>query len=161
MNTLFHVKGTSPTKQQLNIYLINTPRAYPKENLSLGAQLATTVATSPASRAVQSKNMWNESEMRPRLLVHIPYSSSTNANERLIKRKKKRFLVAGSERMALWRIGIWYSAYLMENVTTYVYFIGCVGKRVNKIVYVHMYVSYVAHNLNHWCLSCLRTWPIS
>ena len=45
--------------------------------------------------------MWNESEISPRLLVHIPYRSSTNANERLISKKKKRFLVAGSENIAL------------------------------------------------------------
>lgn len=40
---------------------------YPYENLSLVGHRETTDATSPAIRAVQSKNMWKESEIRPRL----------------------------------------------------------------------------------------------
>ena len=34
--------------------------------------LETTVAARPASKAVQSKNIWNESEMSPKLLVQTP-----------------------------------------------------------------------------------------
>ena len=40
---------------------------YPYVNLSLALHLDISAATSPASNAVQSKNMWKESEIRPRL----------------------------------------------------------------------------------------------
>lgn len=39
--------------------------AYPYENLSLGRHLEIKEAANPATRPVQSKNMWNESDMRP------------------------------------------------------------------------------------------------
>lgn len=38
---------------------------YPKEYLSLALHLVITEAARPASKPVQSKNMWNESEIRP------------------------------------------------------------------------------------------------
>ena len=44
---------------------------YPYENLSSALHLAINVAAKPARRAVQSKNMWNESEMRPKLKYYI------------------------------------------------------------------------------------------
>ena len=37
-------------------------------------------AQSPMSRAEQSNSMWNPSEIRPRLLVHTPYTISTPVN---------------------------------------------------------------------------------
>lgn len=40
---------------------------YPYEKLSLDLHLEMTEAASPANSAVQSKNMWKESEIRPRL----------------------------------------------------------------------------------------------
>lgn len=60
-----------------------------------------TEAARPASNAVQSKNMWNESEIRPRLLVHTPYKSSTNAKDKLRMRNRKRFRDALSEKINL------------------------------------------------------------
>ncbi len=42
---------------------------YPYENLSSALHLVISDATNPASNAVQSKNMWNESEIKPRLKV--------------------------------------------------------------------------------------------
>lgn len=45
---------------------------YPYENASVDFHLAMTVAASPASKAVQSKNIWNESEISPKLFVQTP-----------------------------------------------------------------------------------------
>ena len=41
--------------------------SYPYENRSFFPHLVITVAIKPVSNAVQSKNMWNESEINPRL----------------------------------------------------------------------------------------------
>jgi hypothetical protein len=40
---------------------------YPYENVSFFFHRDITVAIKPASNAVQSKNIWNESDIRPRL----------------------------------------------------------------------------------------------
>lgn len=40
---------------------------YPYENLSLGGHFETIVAIRPANNAVQSKNMWKESDISPKL----------------------------------------------------------------------------------------------
>lgn len=76
-------------------------RTYPYENLSFARHFVMTEAARPASNAVQSKNMWNESEIRPRLLVHTPYKSSTNAKDKLRMRNRKRFRDAVSEKISL------------------------------------------------------------
>ena len=41
--------------------------AYPYEYFSFARHLEMSDAIKPASKAVQSKNMWNESEIRPKL----------------------------------------------------------------------------------------------
>ena len=46
----------------------------------VGFQRTIRAAQSPTTRAEQSNNMWNPSEISPRLLVHIPYSISTTVN---------------------------------------------------------------------------------
>lgn len=43
----------------------------------MGFHRAMTDATSPITKAEQSNNMWNPSEINPRLFVHIPYANST------------------------------------------------------------------------------------
>lgn len=51
---------------------IISDRTYPYEYLSSALHLATNDAIRPANKAVQSKNIWKESEIKPKLLVHIP-----------------------------------------------------------------------------------------
>ena len=46
----------------------------------VGFHRTTRAAQSPTTRAEQSNNMWNPSEISPRLLVHTPYSISTTVN---------------------------------------------------------------------------------
>ena len=41
--------------------------SHPYENLSSALHFETSEATKPASSAVQSKNMWNESDINPKL----------------------------------------------------------------------------------------------
>lgn len=66
-------KGGEEEEGEVNMNpFLDVNSSYPNENLSLGGQRATMDATRPASSAEQSKNMWNASEMRPRLLVHMP-----------------------------------------------------------------------------------------
>lgn len=50
---------------------------HPYEKDSFARQRAITEATKPASRAVQSKNIWKESEMRPRLKKEIKKLNGT------------------------------------------------------------------------------------
>ena len=54
--------------------------SHPYENMRVGFHLLMTAAYSPITRAEQSNNMWNPSEIRPRLLVHTPYTNSTKVN---------------------------------------------------------------------------------
>ena len=58
-----------------------------------------TEAAIPATRPQQSKNIWNESEISPKLLLHIPYSNSTKANDKLSNKNKNKFLDCGSDRI--------------------------------------------------------------
>ena len=58
-------------------------------------------ATRPATSAMQSNIMWKESEMRPRLLLSTPYTSSTSAKLKLMIRKKNRLRVSRSVKTAL------------------------------------------------------------
>jgi hypothetical protein len=51
-------------------------------------------AIRPKRMALESKYMCTPSPIRPRLLVHTPYMTSTDANERLSSRKKKTLRVA-------------------------------------------------------------------
>lgn len=44
---------------------ITSARTYPYEYLSFAFHFVITEAARPASNPVQSKNMWNESEIRP------------------------------------------------------------------------------------------------
>ena len=43
--------------------------------------------------------IWNESEIRPKLFVQIPYESSTNAKDRFRSKKRNRFLEFRSEKI--------------------------------------------------------------
>ena len=58
-----------------------------------------TVAARPASSAVQSKNIWKESEMSPKLLVQTPYSSSTTAKLKFSTRNENKLREFLSEKM--------------------------------------------------------------
>ncbi len=49
------------------VLIMSLCSTYPYENLSSALHLAMIDAARPANSAVQSKNMWKESEIRPRL----------------------------------------------------------------------------------------------
>lgn len=74
---------------------------YPYEYLSFARHLVITEAARPANKPVQSKNIWNESEINPKLFVHIPYNNSTKANDKLSIKNKNRFREFLSEKMSL------------------------------------------------------------
>lgn len=59
-----------------------------------------TDAANPARSPVQSKNMWNESEIRPKLLVQMPYISSTKAKLKFNSKKKNKFRELRSDRIS-------------------------------------------------------------
>ena len=54
--------------------------SYPYENTLVAFHLVITAAYNPMTRAEQSNNMWKPSDISPKLLVHTPYTSSTNVN---------------------------------------------------------------------------------
>lgn len=53
---------------------------YPYENILVAFHRVITAAYRPMTRAEQSNNIWNPSDIRPKLLVQTPYASSTNVN---------------------------------------------------------------------------------
>ena len=66
-----------------------------------------TEATRPATSALQSKNMWNASDIRPRLLLRMPKKSSTKAKVKLRMRKKKMLRDSPSLKTLLGKSGGW------------------------------------------------------
>lgn len=66
-SSTFMENGGGSNKRLVVQLLSAILKTYPYENRSFLPHLEMTDATSPASNAVQSKNMWNESDIRPRL----------------------------------------------------------------------------------------------
>lgn len=80
-------------------------QTYPNEYLSFLPHLEITVAIRPVSKAVQSKNIWNESEIKPKLKRRKKVSTD---NQDIDNMENKVFNITWSKRVwkflpSLWR----------------------------------------------------------
>ena len=76
-------------------------RVYPNVCMRSAGQVATYEVYRLRTSPVQSNSIWKASETRPKLLVHQPYTISTNINPKLIVRKAAIRLACWLVRMCL------------------------------------------------------------